>query len=250
MGASHIFSFRTYSGAAADGTAPFNTYADFNDTYYWLSYQGTTALLQYYANLLIIQYLGQPKAYATVMAQVAPFVMDLLPLKVQDAFNLLGSNKAVGNQLDIIGKYVGVTRNGYGFTAPITLDDEDFLTFIQMGIIRNRSGSSLATIQSLLNEFFPDQIFVFDYANMFMSYLIDTSVGSQDLIDLFVTEGLLPKPMGVGLSVIAYPIIDKFFGLRSYDGPASPLTTPLNSYDSYDTSWIFMSYAYSVTIAS
>lgn len=243
MGATSLFAFRTYSDSAAEGTAPFNLYADFRTDWYWLSYEGTTDLQQYYANLLIIQYLDKPRAYAMIQSLVRTVIMEALPLQVQDAFNIFGDNTAVGNQLDVLGKYVGVTRSGYGFFGPITLEDDDFLTLIQMGIARNRAGSSLATIQELLYQFFAGEVYVFDYANMYMSYLINESIGSQDLINLFVTEGLLPKPMGVGISVIAAPVIDMFFGLRSYLAPASPLTTPLNSYGDYQTSWLFLTYA-------
>lgn len=174
----------------------------------------TQELINYYANLLILQYIGKPNAYATVKALVSPVVMDQLPTLVQNAFNLNGANPAVGVQLDVIGKYVGVTRNGFTLKgAPISLSDSDFLSLIQMAIVTNSEGSDLGTIQQLLNFFFPGEVFVFDYQNMHMSYLINTSVGSQNLIQLFITEGLLPKPMGVAL---AAPIFNSnliFFGM-------------------------------------
>lgn len=176
-----------------------------------------------------------------VIAIVTP-IGDQLPDEIQNAFNVTGSNTAVGNQLDIIGKYVGASRSGIGFSGPITLDDTDFLTLIQIAIIRNRSGSSLATIQALLHEFFPNELFVFDYANMNMSYLINTSIGSQDLIDLFVTEGFLPKPMGVGLSVLTSADITLFFGFITYDGTTNPYGTPFNTYDLYSGTWKWATY--------
>lgn len=179
---------------------------------------------------------------------MTPVIMDQLPSQVQNAFNLTGTSIAVGAQLDIIGKYVGVTRSGSGFYSAITLDDANFLLLIQMGIIRNSSSSSLAAIQLLLNQFFSGEIYVFDYQNMNMSYLIDSDIGSQGLIQLFVTEKLLPRPMGVGISVIANPIVNKFFGLRTYQAVASPITTPLNSYVAYDTTWLVMSYKYAIVV--
>ena len=141
-----------------------------------------------------------------------------LPLTLQNAFNLTGSNIAAGKQLDVLGKYAGVFRSGNGFTGPITLNDSDFLQLIQLAIVTNNEGSDLSTIQSLLNRFFPNEIFVFDYRNMRMSYLISSTIGSQNLVQLFVTEGLLPRPMGVQLSVTVYaPIINSFFGFITYD---------------------------------
>jgi hypothetical protein len=214
----------TITGTFADGFVI--TFANTSDGLLTLSIVGNTLLDTH---------------SAPVTVTLSPIGVQL-PLQIQSAFNLTGSDTAIGVQLDIIGKYVGVTRTGVGFNGPITLDDADFLTLIQMGIIRNRSGSSLLTIQLLLNQFFAGQVYVFDYANMQMSYLINTGVGSQDLIDLFVTEGLLPRPMGVGLSVIAAPVINKFFGFGSYSADPSPLVTPFNSYSAYDTSWLFMTY--------
>lgn len=167
----------------------------------------------------------------------------ILPLAVQNAFNLNGADTAVGAQLDILGKYTGVTRSGNGFSGPITLADDEFLKLIQLAIVTNSAQSDLATIQSLLHEFFPDEILVFDYQNMRMSYLISSSIGSQGLVQLFVTEGLLPKPMGVQLSVTVYtPIITSFFGFRTYDLPQLN-AKPFNTYDNYNLTWSWLTYA-------
>lgn len=248
LGNQNLFAFRTYSAPLADGYTPFNSYTDFQIDWFWLSYnsQSASALANYYANLLILQYIGQPKAFKMVQAIVEPVLMSLLPNQVQDGFNLNGTETAEGVQLDILGKYVGVTRTGDGFSGPITLDDTDFLSLIQMAIIRNASKSSLAAIQSLLNQFFPGEIYIFDYANMNMSYLISTSVGNQDLIDLFVTEGLLPKPMGVGISVIAAPVINAFFAVRTYLSAASSMTVGLQTYGTFVTTKLFLTYTDSV----
>ncbi len=302
----------------------------------------TLELVQYYPNLLIIQYIGKPRAYATVQTQVTPVIMpqttvqtisfpvvptsgsvplvfgayttaavnwndsavtvqgklqalpglgsitvtgttgvlftvtftgvmppaetlelgtpntlmaagspvipvitetDLsLPLAVQAGFNVTGPNKAVGKQLDVIGKYVGVTRTAAGFTTQITLNDADFISLIQMAIIQNNSGSSLADIQKLLHQFFAGEILVFDYADMRMSYLISSSIGSQDLVQLFITEKLLPKPMAVQIPLVIYaPDITHFFGFRTYF-VAQFNSTPFNDYASYQMNWPFLSY--------
>jgi Protein of unknown function (DUF2612) len=209
----------------------------------------TQDLINYYANLLILQYLGKSKAYATIQALVTPVIMDQLPLQVQNAFNLVGPSPAQGVQLDILGKYAGVTRNGYGFHGvPITLNDSDFLTLIQMAIIKNSADSSLATIQSLLAQFFPNEVLVFDYQNMQMSYLISSTLGTPHLVQLFVSEGLLPKPMTVSLATVIYaPVINQFFGFRTYF--LAPFNSePLNNYSSYQTNWPWLSYANGVIV--
>ena len=67
-------------------------------------------LLNYYANLLIVQYNGKPKAKATIemLTKIIYGVVDTpLFLQIQNAFDW---KTAVGNQLDIIGKWVGVSK--------------------------------------------------------------------------------------------------------------------------------------------
>lgn len=171
----------------------------------------------------------------------------ILPLAVQAGFNLTGDNTAVGAQLDILGKYTGVTRTGRGFSTQITLDDADFLTLIQVAIIKNSSGSSLSEIQALIHQFFNGEILVFDYQTMRMSYLISTTVGSTDLVQLFVSEKLLPVPMAVGVSVIYFPVVTEFFNFRTYDAPAVN-GNPFNDYTDYQTDWPWLSYANAVVI--
>lgn len=163
-----------------------------------------------------------------------------LPLAVQEAYNL---DTAVGVQLDVLGKYVGVTRTAPGFYEQITLDDDDFRSLIRLAIIKNNAGSSLYEIQTLLTTWFPGAILVFDYQNMQMSYLVSTSVGSASLVQLFVTEKLLPRPMAVQIALLIYaPDIDKFFGFRTYLNAAFN-ATPFNSYTDYQTDWPWLSYA-------
>lgn len=209
----------------------------------------TQELIDYYANLLILQYKGKPKAYATIQTLVTPVIMDQLPVQVQDAFNLIGPDFAEGVQLDVLGKYAGVKRSGYGFEGqPITLDDADFVQLIRLGILENSSGSSLAEIQQLLFNFFPGQILVFDYQNMHMSYLISSGIGSQNFLQLAVKEGLLPRPMTVGISYIVFaPVINMFFQFRTYDFPGVN-GEPFNTYDVYHMDWPWISYSDTIFI--
>lgn len=197
------------------------------------------ALAAYYANLLILEYHGKEKAAATVYANARMAIMDQLPVAVQNAFAV---PTAIGVQLDTLGKYAGVVRRGNGPNGQIVLNDDDFRILIQIAIIQNNAGSSLATIQDLLNTYFSGKILVFDYADMRMSYYIDSSLGSLNLVYMFIINGLLPKPMGVQLASIIYgPVIDKFFGFRTYVlGPHN--ITPFNSYDDYDMDSPWLSY--------
>lgn len=155
-------------------------------------------------------------AVAITVAITTPYVGDAsntLPLGLQLAFSI---GTAVGPQLDIIGKYAGVSRNGNNFSGPVTLDDSDFTQLIKIAIVQNSSGSALADIQNLLFLFFPGVITVFDYADMSMDYFFDASIGSNTLAEFFVMGGHLPKPMGVQLGTLVYASpINNFFGGRT-----------------------------------
>lgn len=201
----------------------------------------TNEILLYYVNLLAAQYAGQPNAQATVSAFLTPVIQNQLPLAVQSAFTV---QTAIGGQLDLIAKYAGVSRTGYGLGNDyITLDDADFASLIKIAIIRNTSNSTLYSIQNLLHAYFANEIFVYDLANMQMSYLIAASVGSKSLVELFITEGLLPKPMGVSLASIIYIPSTSLFGFSTYNGVAPATVYPFNTYASYNTTWTWLSYA-------
>jgi hypothetical protein len=185
-------------------------------------------IAQYYADLLIKQYAGKPRAYATIEALTQEAVVNQLPVAVQNAYDL---NTAEGVQLDVIGKYVGITRYGTDFSGPISLSDSDFRQLIKFAIIRNNGGSSLYDIQKLISVFFPGDFLVFDFKNMQMSYFFSTAIGSAQLAEMILIQGLLPKPMGVGIgSVIYAPYVNQFFGMISYQVTAFPAWDPAVTY--------------------
>ena len=64
-------------------------------------------LIEYYQDLLIVQYHDKPKAKAMIKAEMEETLANLLDIQVRDAFDV---DTAVGAQLDIIGKWVGVDR--------------------------------------------------------------------------------------------------------------------------------------------
>lgn len=201
--------------------------------------QTNEELAEMYANLLILQYLNKPKAHAMVRAQALPVIMDQLPIAVQNAFSI---TTAVGVQLDVIGKYVGASRRGYTLTGPVVLDDDDFRQLIKLVIIKNNAGSSLATIQALLAQNFPGQIFISDNQTMGLNYVLLESIGTSDLLEVIVTGGYLPAPMGVQVSATIVPVHDNpFFGFRTYSAPDSTVA-PFNNYVFYLETSPWLSY--------
>lgn len=196
-------------------------------------------LKQYYADLLILQYKGNPKAYATIEAIAELIVMNQLPNQVLNAYDL---DTAVGVQLDVLGKYAGVDRYGTTFSGNITLDDDDFRTYIKVAIAQNSNGSSLYDIQTLLWNFFEDALVVIDYQSMSISYIFNESIGSRDLAEMFVNDDRLPRPMGVKLAGVVYEPTDEFFfGMRTYNA-AGFHARPFNTYDDYQTDWPWLTY--------
>lgn len=64
-------------------------------------------LKDYYANLLIVQYNGLPKATATIKMIADLILANMIIFQIRDGFDW---RTAVGPQLEIIGKWVGVSN--------------------------------------------------------------------------------------------------------------------------------------------
>jgi len=205
----------------------------------------TDELKEYYANLLILQYIGKPKAYATIEALVELPIMDQIILDVVNGFEL---DTAVGDQLDILGQYIGVTRYQYDFSGPVTLDDTDYLTLLKIKIIQNNYTSDLSRIQDFLLENFAGIIEVFDYKDMTMNYVFQATVGSEQLAEVFVKGGFLPKPMGVNLRTTIYsPTAYYYFGFRTYDYDGYHVS-PYNTYDTYTANTPYLTYDNGISV--
>jgi Protein of unknown function (DUF2612) len=237
-----VYGYQSYSGTPAV-VFPFNTYGSYNQDWPWLTYDTSVQdVINYYVSLLIIQYFGLRKATSTVYTLVDPVVMDLVPQQVENGFDVA---TAVGSQLDILGTYVGVTRSGNTGEGFVTLDDDEFRQFVQMAVVRCSTNASLYSVQTLLQQFFPDEVFVFDHEDMRISYFVASDGITRDTALLFVSEGLLPKPTGVQLSAVVYAplvVLESFFGCRTYAAPAFR-ASPLNSYSDYHDDFPFLSYA-------
>lgn len=66
-----------------------------------------TSTIEYYVNLLIIQYHNKPKAQATIRLFAEVLLANGIALDVRDGYDL---ETAVGVQLDVLGKYEGIDR--------------------------------------------------------------------------------------------------------------------------------------------
>lgn len=215
-----------------------------------------TDTIEYYEDLLLTQYVDKPKARATIGVLVETALCDFLPLEMNNAFDI---DTAVGDQLDILGEYIGfnrrvvneITRNWYalvdyttynpateyaGFTDYTDLDtnsdtqwyryvniansfsdltDDEYRYILKFKLILNGLGSSLYDIQNILFEFFGYEVTCYDLKNMTISYTVLKS--RSYFVLLVVSQGLLPKPMGVGLAgVFEVEDPEKLYGFQDY----------------------------------
>lgn len=194
-----------------------------------------------YIKLLILQYVGKEKISGHIGELVNLIISGQLPNQIQNAFDPL---TAIGAQLDILGKWAGVSREGFSFSGPMVLDDEDYRKIINLKIIKNNSGSSLADIKDLLQLYFENTIRVFDYKDMSMSYYVSSAFGSQELVEFFINKDLLPSPMAVGVgSIIFHPTL-KFFSFRTYRAESRGF--PFNTYANYNEDWPWLTYTYAL----
>lgn len=195
-----------------------------------------TSTVEYYKNLLLYQYQSQQKAPATIEVLIRQALCDLVPLDVRDAFNI---ETAIGAQLDILGKYIGFARRVLtqpdrdyfrmaNYEDPLTaqtgftdyaggvnldsvfykysmayesfsdLEDEEYRTLLKMKIMLNATDNTLANIAGIMFEFFGTDLVCYDLKDMTISYIVKPT--AKKIALLAASQGMLPKPQGVGLA--------------------------------------------------
>ena len=82
-------------------------------------------LIEYYRDLLIIQYNSKPKASGFIRAVLKILTIYDLIIAVRDGYNI---DTAIGKQLDILGKYVGAKRY-----IPGTVFSRDYYGYAKYG---------------------------------------------------------------------------------------------------------------------
>lgn len=212
-------------------------------------------LVDYYVNLLIIQYNGKPKAAATIRAITEQIVASGIYTDVLNAYNI---DTAVGAQLDVIGKYVGVDRffsvtdpvDYFAFTDYVEADPDsedkyglvtyaNFETEVGNGVLNYNSVLTidnklvdddyrviikLKIIQNNSNHShrsIDDSIFEF-----FGDAVRPDSIGNMQMtyfitsqltpvIQAALIKNILPRPMGVGLNLIKN-VTGTLFGMTTY----------------------------------
>lgn len=212
------------------------------------------AAVKYYKDLLLFQYGDKPKAMATTDLLVRQALVDFLYLHMNDAFDI---DTAVGDQLDILGEYIGFSRlvpieipqpyfqlDDYfevitdpvgmtDYTDPDTnensvfylylfkntsfndLNDEQYRFMLKLKSAINLNPHTLASIDQAMFKFFGTSVAVFDQKDMTLTYVLQGVPGY--LLLLAVQLDLLPRPMGVRISVVfLVSDVTKIFMMADY----------------------------------
>lgn len=197
-------------------------------------------IINYYVNLLIIQYNQLPNARATIAIFIQQLLANGVLFDIRDGYNL---ETAVGVQLDVLAKYIGVDRfftaqslDGYfgllGYTdtdetytsligfskysdfeekpgnwliyndiasTTYSLPDAEFRILLKLKILQNNCNHSDKEINDGIFEIFGISLLMQDNFDMTMTYIVDPSIST--IINIANEKGILPKPMGVGLTI-------------------------------------------------
>lgn len=192
---------------------------------------------KYLSSLLIIQYWGKSRACQTVEAISKMFPVDLI-FKVRDAFDL---DTATGKSLDILAKYVGVSRNYIDLNGEIkTLNDEEFRTLIKFKAISNTSTASHYDIDMALYNFFGTRVRATSGGDMKMTIFVPSD--AENVIQAAIQQKAMPTPLGVEANKIV--IQDKrFFGFVNYQNQYAVYKTGFRTYDDPDKDGEMLNYS-------
>lgn len=203
-------------------------------------------LVEYYKNLLILQYRTQPRAAATIEALSRQGVIFELLTDILEGYDVL---TAAGVPLDVLAKYNGINRAVigldfsrdyfgyalYGDSSPFTfkgyamygdiitvgqmrdyrgslqseysLTDDELRNMIFFAIIRNNFKATVKETDELLQQLFGDTVFMDDGYDMNIAFYTDPI--NARFVEIADGMGLLPIPAAVGYKVTVSEVIER-----------------------------------------
>ena len=189
--------------------------------------------VQTYQGLITSEYAEQPNYQAVIALSVSIYVRIQSLLNSMIPLFDLGT-PPVGNQLDIIGQWVGVSRiinNPYGgifFTwdgtkaqgwdygvwqspdspsAIVSLPDDLYLTLILAKIAQNNWDGTTESIYITWAQLFPGvTLLIQDYQNMSFAVAIEGVVPDSLTLALLTGGYLVPRPEGVKITEYFVPV--------------------------------------------
>lgn len=192
-----------------------------------------------YSNLLILQYSDKPKAKASIEA-LCDFGTSFNTLySLPTAFDI---DLAMGVQLDVIGRIVGLNRtvpfstakvffgfkdipNTLGFgKAPFRvlggidytdtqLSDSDYRFLLKAKIAKNHCKGDIISISKAINFIFNGKAFAVDNEDMTLTFIIADIDADMRVFNYALILDLIPRPAGVGIKYYIQQDI-KAFGFR------------------------------------
>lgn len=172
--------------------------------------------INYYKNLITSEHKNRPKFTAWLQAALQLFIdIENCANSLPSAFDV---DIAVGNQLDVLGRYVGAPRTvGFqpsGGVSP-TLDDNTYRLLILATIGKNVWDGTIDSIQSLWQRIFPGGQ-IFPQTNQDMSFnVLMSGAFSSIIIDLITHDYIVPRPQGVLMNLLYGSM--PFFGFDRND---------------------------------
>lgn len=165
--------------------------------------------LKPYLDLITSQHRNSPRYMAWVRFLVSLFDVDI-GMGLQSLFNV---HKARGQQLDILGEWVGTDR-GFPPISPIPgyeegLTDDTYRRLMLAKIVRNQFKGQQGDLQNLWESVFESDILAVFRDNQDMTMDVEL-IGNYTPIDIeLVLHGyIVPKPLGVGMKVNMTTIIN------------------------------------------
>lgn len=154
-------------------------------------------LVNNYLNLITSEHRMKPK-YVSMLENVFEMYSDESSA-LDDVNYRMDIDDAIGDQLDILGEYIGQSRvlNVEITGASSTLGDEDYRFLLKSKIAQNNWKGTIEELYDIWEEMFPDiELIVYDNQDMTCTLLIIGSMTSIQ-IQLLLLDFLIPKPCGV-----------------------------------------------------
>lgn len=185
----------------------------------------------YYADLLIIQYRNKPKARATIKLGTNLYLADEL---LFDLSNVLDIDSAVGPQLDLIGKILGVGREiagltlnkdyftfektiAYGYSdaqalsqgywkkysnsigSIYALDDTNYRALLKFKALYNSRYGSMGGMDLLYWKAFGDDVNLINNKDLSVTYEVTSTL--SDAINAAIYLGYIEPPLGISFTI-------------------------------------------------
>lgn len=155
------------------------------------------ATLINYLNSITSEHRTKPKYIEMISKTLQPYI-DIE--EVANSFSYyLNLDRAFGNELDIIGEYVGASRelNFQPESSSAKLSDDDYRFLIKSKIAQNNWNGTIEGLNEIWNMMFPDsKLMIYDNQDMTTTLLLIANLSSIQ-IEMLLNGLLLPRPAGV-----------------------------------------------------